>query len=101
MFSKFKVTSSSNAHSTHFPLEKIRRLRSENEVLKLQNNSLVIQVNAALAQLRQQQGPFKSTQRGFFQLSKAARNSKKRKIRSAVIESVKALEEFAPIEVSL
>ena len=106
MFSKFKVTSLSNAYSTHFPLEQlyeaeIRRLRSKNEVLKLQNSSLVIQLNAALAQLHQQQGPFKSTQKGFFQLSKAARNSKKRKIKSVVIQSVKALEEFVLIEVSL
>ena len=62
MFSKFKVTCMSNAYSTHFPLEQlyeaeIRRLRSENEVLKLQNSSLVFQLNAALAQLHQQQGP--------------------------------------------
>lgn len=68
----------------HFSLKQlyeaeIRRLHSKNEVLKLQNNLLVIQLNAALAQLHQQQAPFKSTQKGFFQLSKAARNSKKMK----------------------
>ena len=108
MFSKFKVTSASNTYSTHFPLvevyeAEIRRLRSENEFLKLQYNSLVVQLNEALAQLHRKQAesaPFHSSQKEFFQLSKAARNNKKRRIKDLVIQSVKGLEEFAPIEVS-
>jgi len=55
---------------------KLEDCKEEEDVLKLQNNSLVIQLNAALAQLHQQQGPFKSTQKGFFQLSKAANKTK-------------------------
>ena len=55
MFFTFNVMSSSNVYGTHIPLEQlyedeIRRLRSESQVLKLQNNLLVIHLNAALAQ---------------------------------------------------
>ena len=55
MFFTFNVTSSSNVYGAHIPLEQlcedeIRRLRSESQVLKLQNNLQVIHLNAALAQ---------------------------------------------------
>jgi len=39
---------------------KLEDCKEEEDVLKLQDNSLVIQLNVALAQLHQQQGPFKS-----------------------------------------
>lgn len=82
MFSKFKVTSVSNAYSTHFSLKQlyeaeIRRLHSKNEVLKLQNNLLVIQLNAALAQLHQQQAPFKSTQKRVLSAVKGSEEQQK------------------------
>jgi len=104
MFSKFKITPSSNAYSTHFPLvevykAEIRRLRSENEFLKLQNNSLVVHLNKALAKLDEQHAPFKATQKGFWQLTRSGRNKKKRKIKSLVLESIKGIEEFVPKEV--
>ena len=104
MFSKFKLTPSPNEYSTHFPLvevyeAEIRRLRSENEFLKLQNNSLVVQLNEALAKLDKQRAPFNATQKGFWQLTRSGRNKKKRKIKSLVLESFKGFEEFVPKEV--
>lgn len=56
MFSKFKVMSTPNTYSRHFPLvevyeAEIRRLRSENEFLKLQHNSLVVQLKEAQTQI--------------------------------------------------
>jgi len=104
MFSKFKITPSSNAYSTHFPLvevyeAEIRRLRSENEFLKLQNNSLVVHLNEALAKLDKQHAPFNATQKGFWLLTRSGRNKKKRKIKSLVLESIKGIEEFVPKEV--
>ena len=104
MFSKFKLTPSPNEYSTHFPLvevyeAEIRRLRSENEFLKLQNNSLVVQLNAALAKLDKQRAPFNATKKGFWQLTRSGRNKKKRKMKSLVLESVKGFEEFVPKEV--
>jgi len=104
MFSKFKLTPSPNAYSSHFPLvevyeAEIRRLRSENEFLKLQNNSLVVQLNEVLAKLEKQRAPFNATQKGFWQLTISGRNKKKRKIKSLVLESVKGFEGFVPKEV--
>ena len=105
MFSKFKLTPSPNAYSTYFPLvevyeAEIRRLRSENEFLKLQNNSLVVQLNEALVKLDKQRAPFNATQKGFWQLTRSGRNKKKRKIKSLVLESVRGFEELVPKEVS-
>ena len=104
MFSKFEVTSSSNAYSTHFPLVKvyeaeISRLRSENEFLKLQNHSLVVQLNEVLAKIDKQHAPFNVTQKGYWPLTRSGRNKKNRKIKSLVLESVKGIEEFVPKEV--
>jgi len=77
----------------------IRRLRSENEFLKLQNNSLVVHLNEALAKLDKQHAPFNATQKGFWLLTRSGRNKKKRKIKSLVLESIKGIEEFVPKEV--
>jgi len=77
----------------------IRRLRSENEFLKLQNNLLVVQLHEVLAKLDKQRAPFNATQKGFWQLTRSGRNKKKRKIKSLVLESVKGFEEFVPKEV--
>lgn len=104
MFSKFKLTPSRNAYITHFPLgevyeAEIRRLRSENEFLKLQNNSQVVQLNEAFAKLDKQRAPLNATQKGFWQLTRSGRNKKKRKMKSLVLESVKGFEEFVPKEV--
>jgi len=100
MYSKFKVTSAPNAFSTHFPLAEVYeaeicRLRKENQLL-------VTQLNEALAQLHRKQAenaPFKASQKAFFELSRAARNNKKRRIRDLVTKSLKGLDEFVPIEV--
>ena len=93
MFSKFKVTSVSSAFTTHLPLIKvyeaeIRRLRSENEFLRYQNNSLVVQLNVALSQERKK-ASFNASQKRFFELTKAARNNKKRRIKNLVVQSLK------------
>ena len=90
MFSKFKVTSVSSAFTTHLPLIKvyeaeIRRLRSENEFLRYQNNSLVVQLNVALSQERKK-ASFNASQKRFFELTKATRNNKKRRI---MVQSLK------------
>ena len=105
MFSKFKVAALSITYPTHLPIVEVyeaetRRLRSENEFLKLQ----VVHLNDLLAQLQLQQAQnaaFRATEKGFFQLSKSARNTKKWRIKKMVIQSVQGLEEFVPIEVCL
>ena len=103
MFSKFKVTSVSSAFTTHLPLievyeAEIRRLRGENEFLRHQNNSLVVQLNDALSQERKK-ASFHAQQKRFFELSKAVRDNKKRRIKNLVVQSLKGLQEFVPIEV--
>ena len=103
MFSKFKVTSVSSAFTTHLPLievyeAEIRRLRGENEFLRHQNNSLVVQLNDALSQERKK-ASFHAQQKRFFELTKAARDNKKRKIKNLVVQSLKGLQEFVSIEV--
>lgn len=103
MFSKFKVAAPSITYPTHLPIvevyeAEIRRLYSENEFLKLQ----VVHLNDSLAQLQLQQAqnaPFRATKKGFFQLSKSARNTKKWRIKKMVSQSVQGLEEFVPIEI--
>lgn len=103
MFSKFKVTTPPNAYHYQLPIvevyeAEIRKLRCENELLKVQ----VVQLNEVLAQLQLQQAekaPFRSTEKEFFQLTKSARNTKKHKIRALVLQSVQGLEEFVPVEV--
>lgn len=105
MFSKFKVETPPNAYQYQLPIvevyeAEIRKLRCENEFLKVH----VVQLNEALAQLRLQQAektPFRSTGKEFFQLTKSARNTKKRKIKALVLHSVQGLEEFVPVEVCL
>ena len=103
MFSKFKVTSVSSAFTTHLPLievyeAEIRRLRGQNEFLRHQNNSLVVQLNDALSQERKK-ASFNASQKRFFELTKAARNNKKRRIKNLVVQLLKGLHEFVPIEV--
>ena len=109
MFSKFKVTSAPNSYSRNFPLvevyeAEIGRLRRENEFLKVQIRSLVVQLKEALAEIDKQEArnaSFFVSQNGLFQLSKSARNTKKRKIKNVILQSVKELEEFVPIELCL
>ena len=103
MFSKFKVTSVSSAFTTHLPLievyeAEIKRLRVKNESLRHQNNSLVVQLNDALSRERKK-ASFNASQKRFFELTKAARNNKKRRIKNLVVQSLKGLQEFVPIEV--
>ena len=103
MFSKFKVTSVSSAFTTHLPLievyeAEIRRLRGQNEFLRHQNNSLVVQLNDALSHERKK-ASFNASQKRFFELTKAARNNKKRRIKNLVVQLLKGLHEFVPIEV--
>ena len=90
----------------------IRRLREEYHYLRIQHNSVVAQLNEALAQLQQAnaertlpkqrtaeaENVFYNTKNDFWQLTRAARNNKKKRIRQLVAQSVKALEEFEPIE---
>ena len=101
MFSKFKVTSVSSAFTTHLPLievyeAEIRRLRGENEFLRHQNNSLVVLLNDAQ---ERKKASFNASQKRFFELTKAARNNKKRRIKNLVVQSLKGLQESVPIEV--
>ena len=101
MFSKFKVTSVSSAFTTHLPLievyeAEIRRLRGENEFLRHQNNSSVVLLNDAQ---ERKKDSFNASQKRFFELTKAARNNKKRRIKNLVVQSLKGLQEFVPIEV--
>ena len=103
MFSKFKVAALSITYPTHLPIvevyeAEIRRLHSENEFLK----NWVVYLNDSLAQLQLQQAqnaPSRPTEKVFFQLSKSARNTKKRRIEKLVIQSVQGLRDFVPIEV--
>ena len=99
----FKVTSVSSAFTTHLPLievyeAEIKRLRVKNESLRHQNNSLVVQLNDALSRERKK-ASFNASQKRFFELTKAARNNKKRRIKNLVVQSLKGLQEFVPIEV--
>ena len=76
----------SSAFTTHLSLIEVyeaenRRLTGENEFLRHQNNSLVVLLKR------------------FFELTKAARNNKKRRIKNLVVQSLKGLQEFVPIEV--
>ena len=101
MFSKFKVTSVSSAFTTHLSLIEVyeaenRRLRGENEFLRHQNNSLVVLLNDAQ---ERKKASFNALQKRFFELTKAARNNKKRRIKNLVVQSLKGLQEFVPIEV--
>ena len=101
MFSKFKVTSVSSAFTTHLSLIEVyeaenRRLRGENEFLRHQNNSLVVLLNDAP---ERKKASFNASQKRFFELTKAARNNKKRRIKNLVVQSLKGLQEFVPIEV--
>ena len=101
MFSKFKVTSVSGAFTTHLSLIEVyeaenRRLRGENEFLRHQNNSLVVLLNDAQ---ERKKASFNASQKRFFELTKAARNNKKRRIKNLVVQSLKGLQEFVPIEV--
>ena len=101
MFSKFKVTSVSSAFTTHLSLievyeAEIRRLRGENEFLRHQNNSLVVLLNDAQ---ERKKASFNASQKRFFELTKAARNNKKRRIKNLVVQSLKGLQESVPIEV--
>ena len=91
----------------------IRRLREENHYLRIQHNSITTQLNEVVAQLQQANAErtllkqriaetdnvFYNTKKDFWQLTSAARNNKKRRVRALVTQSVKGLEEFEPIEV--
>ena len=91
----------------------IRRLREENRNLKIQHNTMANQLNEVLAQLQQANAEkllqkqriietknvFYNTKKDFWQLTPAARNNKKRKVRQLVAQSVEGLKEFEPIEV--
>ena len=87
----------------------ISRLREENHYLRIQHNSIVAQLNEALAQLQQAnaertpllkqrtaetENVFYNTKKDFWQLTRAARNNKKTRVRQLVAQSVKALEEI-------
>ena len=101
MFSKFKVTSVSSAFTTHLSLIEVyeaenRRLRGENEFLRHQNNSLVVLLNDVR---ERKKASFNASQKRFFESTKAARNNKKRRIKNLVVQSLKGLQEFVPIEV--
>ena len=72
------------------------RLRDENEFLRHQNNSLVVLLNDAQ---ERKKASFNASQKRFFELTKAARNNKKRRIKNLVVQSLKGLQEFVPIEV--
>ena len=122
MLSKFKITSprDSSFHNrteliplTDIYESEIRRLHAENEFLKMQYNSVVAQLNAALVQLQQSRGDtlqskqdsaetacFYNTKTDFWQMSRSGRCKKKRRIRELVLQSIKGLREFVPIEVS-
>ena len=80
MFSKFKVETPPNAYQYQLPIvevyeAEIRKLRCENEFLKVQ----VVQLNEALAQLRLQQAektPFRSTEKEFFHERETQKNAR-------------------------
>lgn len=104
--SQFKVYPRTNSEPTQVPLievyeAEVRRLRAENNFLKTQYNFMFVQLNTAHNQLLQQKmAPFYSTKKDFWQLGRSGRNKKKRRLRQLVLESVKGLEEFVPLEVS-
>ena len=91
----------------------IRRLQEENHNLRIQHNSITNQLNEVVVQLQranagrtllkqriaETDNVFYNTKKDFWQLTSAARNNKKRRIRALVTQSVKGLEEFEPIEV--
>ena len=87
--------------------DKISRLCEENHYLRIQHNSIVAQlqlVNAERMPLLKQktaetENVFHNTKKDFWQLTWAARNNKKKRVRQLAAQSVKALEEFEPIEV--
>ena len=81
MSSKSKISSESHILPETFfgdmYEDEIRGLRAENEFLKLQQNALVIQINDTLAQLqtlKEEQAPFNTSQKGFFELSPICNN---------------------------
>ena len=90
----------------------IRRLREENRNLKIQHNTMANQLNE-VKQMKQANAEglllkqriietknvFYNTKKDFWQLTPAARNNKKRKVRQLVAQSVEGLKEFEPIEV--
>ena len=113
--SRFKVYPRTNSEPTQVPLievyeAEVRRLRAENNFLKTQYNSMFVQLNTAhnqlqqanaqISHLQQKMAPFYSTKKDFWQLGRSGRNKKKRRLRQLVLESVKGLEEFVPLEVS-
>ena len=91
----------------------IRRLREENHNLRIQHNSIATQLNEVVTQLQQAnpegmllkqriaetENVFYNTKQDFWQLTSAARNNKKRRVRQLVAQLVEGLEEFEPIEV--
>ena len=102
MFSKFKFTSVSSAFTTRLLLIKVYEAESGDweakiSFLKHQNNSLVVQLNDAHSQVRTK-ASFNASQKRFFELTKAARNNKKRRIKNLVVQLLKGLHEFVPIE---
>ena len=79
----------------------------------MQYKSVVAQLNAALVQLQQSRADtlqskqdiaetacFYNTKIDFWQMSRGGRCKKKRRIRELVLQSIKGLREFLPIEVS-
>ena len=107
---KFQLkVSTCNSGFTEVYEAEIRRLREENHYLRIQHNSIVAQLNEALAQLQQAnaertpllkqrtaetENVFYNTKKDFWQLTRAARNNKKTRVRQLVAQSVKALEEI-------
>ena len=90
-----------------------RGLWEENHDLRIQHNSFATQLNEVVAQLPQANAEgmllkqritetgnvFYNTKMDFWQLTLAARNNKKRRVRKRVAQSVEGLEEFEAIEV--
>ena len=83
----------------------IRRLREENRNLKIQHNTMANQLNEVLAQLQQANAEkllqkqriietknvFYNTKKDFWQLTPAARNNKKRKVRQLAFMSIELI----------
>ena len=86
----------------------IRRLREENHNLRIQHNSIATQLNEVVAQLPHANAEgmllkqritetgnvFCNTKMDFWQLTLAARNNKKRRVRQLVAQSVEGLTNF-------
>ena len=82
--------------------------------MRIQHNSIATQLNEVVTQLQQAnaegmllkqriaetENVFYNTEKDFWQLTPAARNNKKRRVRQLVAQSVEGLEEFEPIKVS-